>query len=445
MGAGNNDLHALRDELIRQVEDGEITPKKADARAAKAGLPPFETTPSADRFDPMTLSTWTVPMALAWIIWRSPEMVRESWDDYLQECRQWIFISGRYRLQPRNKASIAALGYDEDIEGAIKDNAGSARRLKTVKEAKAELWRMLELGAVGATAVDIVTGNRIDISAAAWIGSRIIEFSTREELQLRHPVARCDRVSLSAPNVRDIWLPRLDLKGIEPPLFPPEADAYTPLFCVAHWIATQGGMCVGALAPEVWQDAYNQLLGEIVAGEHEVIGTRAGTPERIEPHVFAGCRVILPFAEIDDRLLQDNELVLVSHPFIDDERWRSGFDDSLRNRSGALWSRLSLRRSALPEPPEPTSGSAGRGSAKTPARYRTGAVGQPTSKHIVLRKLNERIARDEFCDKLIDEARVIAEWLRIAHPDAPQPTVGAIENIIREAYNKAKTARRKIP
>lgn len=446
MGAGDKNVSRLRDTLIRQVEDGEIEPDVAEARAAAAGLSPLATVPPPDRFDPMSLGTWSLPMALAWIIWRKPEMVREWWDDYLQECRQWLFIEVRgYRLRPREKASVAGLGYSENIDAVCNDAAESVRRLKTVQVAKAELWRMLELGAVSATAVNSVTGDKLVIGAAAWPDSKLIEYSTREELQTRHPVARCDGIELSAQNVMDIWLRRLDLKDTEPPLFPPVAGVYTPFFCVAHWIAAQGGMRPGYLAREVWQEAYEQLLGEIVAGEHEVIGTGAGTPERIEPHVFAGCRVILPFDEIDDRLLQEQELVLVSHPYVDDERWRAGFDDSLRNRCGPLWQRLSLRRSALPQSPEHSPGSAGRSSAKTPAKYRTGAAGQPTSKDYLLRKLNDRISKDEFFDKLSDEARELARWLRIAHPLAPQPVVGTIENIIREAYNNAKTARLKRP
>ena len=79
-----------RDILIDKVQRGELTPQKAEAEAARVGLEPFEVGPNPADFDPMGEASWSLPMALAWIMWRSRDPVREMWDLYREKFRFWV-------------------------------------------------------------------------------------------------------------------------------------------------------------------------------------------------------------------------------------------------------------------------------------------------------------------------------------------------------------------
>jgi hypothetical protein len=73
-----------------------MTPDEAEAWASGRNLPPFAASPDVARFDPMTEPDWTLAMAAAWFIWRTPEKVREHWDAYLLECRVWKPLEATY-------------------------------------------------------------------------------------------------------------------------------------------------------------------------------------------------------------------------------------------------------------------------------------------------------------------------------------------------------------
>jgi hypothetical protein len=55
----------------------------------KNGQQPFVSKPDPARFDPTGEADWTLAMIAAWIIWRTPESVRDHWDAYLFECTEW--------------------------------------------------------------------------------------------------------------------------------------------------------------------------------------------------------------------------------------------------------------------------------------------------------------------------------------------------------------------
>jgi hypothetical protein len=78
-----------RVELLTKVRQGKLTPKKAELEAARLGLSPFEVVPKPSDFHPMTEETWSLPMALAWIMWRSPDVVLEMWDFYREKFQLW--------------------------------------------------------------------------------------------------------------------------------------------------------------------------------------------------------------------------------------------------------------------------------------------------------------------------------------------------------------------
>ena len=47
--------------------------------------------PPPEKYDPDKRSHWSITMTLAWIIWREIDAVRNEWDDYRNECADWIF------------------------------------------------------------------------------------------------------------------------------------------------------------------------------------------------------------------------------------------------------------------------------------------------------------------------------------------------------------------
>ena len=78
-----------RDQILDRASRGEITPDEAEAEAALLGLRPFAHTPEPAEFNPMSQPWWTLGMAAAWIIWRTPTAVRHVWSEYRREVTAW--------------------------------------------------------------------------------------------------------------------------------------------------------------------------------------------------------------------------------------------------------------------------------------------------------------------------------------------------------------------
>lgn len=62
--------------------------------------------------------------------------------------------------------------------------------------------------------------------------------------------------------------------------------------------------------------------------------------------------------------------------------------------------------------------------------YRTGLPGRPTIRHLILDELRRRNAAGECEPTVKAEAQVLQEWASSAHPNAPPPATGTIENLI---------------
>src|SRR5262245_60719419 len=71
-----------RDLVIERVRIGEITPEEAEAEAGRQGFGPLATKPNPVDFDPSQMPDWSLPMALAWIAWRTTDAVREHCAEY---------------------------------------------------------------------------------------------------------------------------------------------------------------------------------------------------------------------------------------------------------------------------------------------------------------------------------------------------------------------------
>jgi hypothetical protein len=96
MGKKKSDTREpTRDDLITMVQRGEMTPDDAEAEAKRLGLDPLAAEPDPNDYDPMREPFWTLPMAVAWIAYRTQDAVRNWWNEYRKECWDWHFREWR--------------------------------------------------------------------------------------------------------------------------------------------------------------------------------------------------------------------------------------------------------------------------------------------------------------------------------------------------------------
>ena len=158
---------AIRDNLITLVQRGEVTPADAESQAKQLGLDPLASEPDPIDYDPMREPFWTLPMAVAWIAYRTQEAVRNWWDEYRRECWDWHFREWRvgpdgpihqgHFLEQRIKATLVLL----KMAGMWPGQGG----LMSVAEAIDTLWLVLRSGGLEATGIDEDTGRRVPIPA----------------------------------------------------------------------------------------------------------------------------------------------------------------------------------------------------------------------------------------------------------------------------------------
>jgi hypothetical protein len=204
-----------------------------------------------------------------------------------------------------------------------------------------------------------------------------------------------------------------------------------PLYCAAQWVATRGGTLeINALDEALWREAFKDLLNRITSDDVKVVGMRHGVAEQISGIHFASCSVDYPFSEPRLDLILSEELFLVSYPYLDDEHWRGGFDDSLQDRSGARWRRLMVLKSDIAR------------CWPFALDYRTGAPGRPSAMHLVEEEHRARWARGEAHIKIGAEADDLVLWLAITHPTMPRATAKTIRNRLRTEHRRQAEARK---
>lgn len=135
-----------------------------------------------------------------------------------------------------------------------------------------------------------------------------------------------------------------------PPLITPQGHGFMPLFSSAHWIAVCGGMREpNPKDEEFWTRAYRELLDAICSsGKVTVVGSRIGAAsERFElkPELFVGCAIQYPYPIEDfEWNFADDEVVLRSFPYDDEDDWRNEFSDALVDRSQLMVRKSDVRR-----------------------------------------------------------------------------------------------------
>ena len=439
-------------ELLEKVRRGELVPDTAEAEFERLGFGKLANTPDPSGFDPMKEAWWALPMVIAWIACRSPEIVREYWDRYRSVCVEWHFcewreradgpVRGGHLLAQRRPATISSLYLAEKRNW---ENGSSAAEMTSIDDAKAQLWAALSQNEVQAAGIDTATNLRTPIPDHAWLDLTTIEERGRDVLRFREPRGGLssrgyDDVVFRRQNILAMWQPRRPevCEGdVSSQIRPDEGTGYMPLYCAAHWIATKGStLQIDPLDLEVWKSPFSQLLSRISSDEVAVTGLRKGQRKKIKGHIFAGISVDYLFADTPDELLLSSKLYLSSCHYVDDEHWRKRFNDSLQTRYGRKWSHLMVLKSDVLRH-WPFSSPENENSIILLAT-KTGAPGRPSSMHLVEREYRARGDRGDTKASIGEEAKVLSEWLRSTHPDAPRLTPKTIANRLRHEHRMRK-------
>lgn len=426
-----------RDFLIEEVRYGRLSTVGAEEQAKRHGLGPLADSPNPDDYEAKLEPWWTLPMVIAWIVWRDTKQVVEFYDPFRAQCFDWyrrkwrVGFSGPiydgHFLEQRRPATLFAVKmskwYDEASGEQSSDTANTT-------DAEEELLRALKEGRLTATAIPRDGQKRQAIPAHEWNDLKLFEENGRD-IAKRGPFGDgYSEILIESKSAMARW-PKRPLVKVAyslPETIKPEGSGYFALYCAAQWIATQGGR--RQFDPEdapVWEDAFRQLLDAIASGHVHVTGIRAGVREKIDGHVFASINIDYPYGQTPLSLILGEELYLSSCPYLDDEHWHRGFNDSLQDRNGARWLKLMVLKSDIvkiwPFDSDPV---------------RTGAPGRPTSIHLVQAEHRSRIDAGLAEDSVTREAAYLADWLSKTYPAVPQIKAKTVANNIRDAHRVAK-------
>jgi hypothetical protein len=374
---------------------------------------------------------------VAWIAYLDLDEVREWSAPYRAECFDWRWQRWRvgfdgpvhegWHLEQRQKPTLALLG----LSSASDRVTGDKELAMPVQDAREALWIALREGFFTATGIDTEAGRRVEIPALEWHELVPVEAKDETDEVRRGLLGEGYReVLLPSKPLRGHWRRQEKPKYVLPPTMLPTGFGYMPLFCAAQWIATEGGtLDIDPADVEVWRAAFEQLLDRISSNDVRISGMRENTRELIDGVVFAGCQIDYPFSDDATGLGWGEAYYIQSYPYLGDERWRKGFDDSLRNCDDTRWTQLMVAkgdvRSHWPfsKSPETSTGLPGR-----PAK----------AKHLIGDEMQRRAKENRLAASLAQEAKTLLDWLTASHPTVARPTQRTISNNIRAEYRRLK-------
>ncbi len=154
----------LRKVIIDMVGLDFLSVEQAEEFRSKNELPAMRYYPPIEEFDPHELSHWSLPMCVAWLLWRTDEKVRLYWDDYRLRCRDWVpnpktKSNAVLRKLPPTKNFITLIGHYFD-----KNNNPIMPANKALKKIHNELSK----GNIFAEALD-TSGEPVTIPTEEWI------------------------------------------------------------------------------------------------------------------------------------------------------------------------------------------------------------------------------------------------------------------------------------
>jgi hypothetical protein len=132
-----------RERTLAAVRFGEISPSLAEKWVTNMCLEPFPPFPNIEAFDPMQELEWTLPMAAAYSIWRSTEVVRDQWMRYR---RAWLDNADPSNQMPLTDVSLGELFAGADLSRFRIDSyqayvSSSKERLPRSNPHRDRTWR----------------------------------------------------------------------------------------------------------------------------------------------------------------------------------------------------------------------------------------------------------------------------------------------------------------
>ena len=221
-----------RDDLIDRVLKGYLSPKEAEAIAAKRGLEPLVGRPDAAEYDPMQESHWTLAMAVQWIAYREVQPVREVWPAYCEEWTRWhcigdwswpdesgtgiVTYQNRFEIETVGPGSLTTLGLPFAFE-ASREGKPASEGIERLNIARKSLWDALAKGQLIASGLSSKSGEIVDIAASEWpyleaivesvAGPDVLHNTTR--LFGHGPRFEYSEIHLSSKEIVRIWTANL--------------------------------------------------------------------------------------------------------------------------------------------------------------------------------------------------------------------------------------------
>lgn len=333
-----------RDLLIDRVRRGQMTPIDAEDEATRLGCGPLATKPSPIEFDPDRMPWWSVPMAVAWIAWRTTASVQEhcaefrdkwliwvagSWNVPTGDGNEFTRIDG-HELKTVGPTTVCRLSLSETYLKSIEELPDTTRM--SIAEAQKQLLTTLAEGRLVAVAKN-ASGQIVDIPKREWPYLELYVEGQSDVLKhdaLESPAAFSE-IKLARDDLKGLWPEDLiELYMIEPMTRSGEAG-YVPLCVVLHWIITEAGQKRVRLNDLIaWKASVATLLPFVETGQVEVIGRprSGGSPKPIDGYVFAGIAVPPPLEVSFELICGDNPWISCT-PYIDAEHHNHSFNDQL--------------------------------------------------------------------------------------------------------------------
>ena len=431
-----------RDDILDKAQTGEITIEQAEAEAVQLGLMPLARIPDPKTFKIMEHPFWTVPMAIAWIAYRTPEAATEWCDYYRQECWQWVYRNfrdvdgtkkGGYTLERWPRATLDRLIFSENY-----DRLNSKRQpFIPVKKALVSLWQELLKGTLKATHLNQSTGDREVISAKSWSDLKCSDSDGFKIVSSLFGINTIyENVILSMDKIIHIW-PEIEpnLKQYSlPSLMKPEGGGYMPLFCAAQWIVTKGGTVEFDPAEnEKWHNSFSELLARISANDISVTGVTDGERVPVEHYLFAGIKYNYPWnIESMFNLLDSKDLYLNIEIYCGEEYWLKSNGDTLENRYRKKYTKLMVSKDDI----------ARNWSFDATFISKNGAPGRPSLMHLAEAEFLVRCDQRKVENSVTKESEALANWLEITHQQVRPLTAKTIKNKIAARFRQHKQAQK---
>ena len=262
-------LHDLaREIMLGLAQDGLVRPDELEGMAKRWGQPPLQEAPDSSRFNPLEEAVWTLPMVLAWLVWRTPEAVRDEWDLYRTKCWHWQSFSRRlpvnggtswrevhgHELVDRRRASVRELSLAEAFDEAN----GETEFCMSVKSAREVLWNSLAASVLAANATD-ADGNVVTIPPREWAYLELAHTLDGPDylINRQHSLQPAYmNLTFARQDVVRLWKPltRAKVGSAGEPFEYPHQDRFWPLIAACIWIGAEGQSLTTAQIADVALD-----------------------------------------------------------------------------------------------------------------------------------------------------------------------------------------------